>query len=211
MSGILSINQTFLLLPNQSLSIEYKQLSCVSNMKMWLIIYFITTRFVENYLFMHIIFLFQWIMTVFFYPYWRRIRNIMGSNWLYINELDLDRYSLMIIVLKKEMKLIFVYVYIAFLYTWLQLVNSNYMVTYFNFLRWLIEASLFPQILIMTLPCYFVCMEHFFDLYHAFYVPIIIIKFPLFILMRYAEVQSNSFINELQMLFFNGSCYFSLK
>ncbi len=71
----------------------------------------------------------------------------------------------MIIVLKKEMKLIFVYVYIAFLYTWLQLVNSNYIVTYFNFLRWLIEASLLPQILIITLFVYFVCMEQTFSIY----------------------------------------------
>jgi hypothetical protein len=205
------MNQTFLLVPNQSLSIEYKQLSCVSNMKIWLIIHFITTRFVESYLYMHIIFPFQLIMLLFFYPYWRRIRNIMGSNWLYIYDLNLDRYSLMIIVLKKEMKLIFVYVYIAFLYTWLQLMNSNYKVTYFNFLRWLIEASLFPQILIFTLPFYFICMENFFDLYHIFYVPTIIVKFPLFILMRYAEVQSNSFLNELQMVFFKVFCYFSLK
>jgi hypothetical protein len=177
MSGILSINQTFLLLPNQSLSIEYKQLSCVSYMKIWLILHFITTHFAESCLFMHIFFPFQLIMTLFFYPYWRRMRNIMDSNWLYIYDFNLDRYSLMIIVLKKEMKLIFVYVYIAFLYTRLQLVNSNYMVTYFNFLRWLIEASLIPQILIITLPLYFVCMEHFFDLYHAFYVPAIIINF----------------------------------
>jgi len=211
MSGILSINQTFLLLPNQSLSIEYKQLSCVSNMKMWLIIYFITTRFVENYLFMHIIFLFQWIMTVFFYPYWRRIRNIMGSNWLYIYDLDLDRYSLMIIVLKKEMKLIFVYLYIAFLYTWLDLVNSNYTLTYLNFLRWLIEASSLPYVLTITLFGYFLCIENFPGAYHLFYAPSIITKVPLFILMRYAEIQSDVFLNNFQIFLFNRFCYLPSK
>jgi hypothetical protein len=50
MSGILSINETFLLLPNQSLSIEYKLLSCISYMKLWLISHFIITRLVENFL-----------------------------------------------------------------------------------------------------------------------------------------------------------------
>jgi hypothetical protein len=58
----------------------------------------------------------------------------------------------------------------TFLYTWLQFINTNYRVTYFNFLRWLIEASLLPQILIITLFVYFVCVaeENFFHLYHTF-------------------------------------------
>jgi hypothetical protein len=211
MCGILSINETFLLLPNQSLSIEYKPLSCVSNMKIWLIIHFIITRFVENYLFLQIICPLQFIITLYFNRYWRRIRNIIESNWSDIY--NLDTYSLMIIVLKKEMKLIFVYVYMTFLYTWLQFINSNYRVTYFNFLRWLIEASLLPQILIITLFVYFVCAaeENLFHLYHTFYVRTIIIKLPLFILMRFAESQSDFFLNALQTLFFRVFCYFSSK
>ncbi len=201
MNGILSLNETFLLLPNQSLSMEYKQLSCVSNIKLQLIIHFIITRGLESF-FLTTISMLHFIMNS------RRINNIMGSNWLDIY--DLDRYSLMIIVLKKEMKLIFVYVYIAFLYTWLQLANSNYTVTYFNFLRWLIEASLCPLILIFTLIS-FQSMEDFFDLYHTFYVPTIINKVPLFILMRFAEIQSDLYVNTLQILFFKVYCYWRWK
>ena len=58
----------------------------------------------------------------------RHIGDFMESNWLHIY--DLDTYSLTIMILKREMKLIVVYVFFAFLYTWLQLVKSNYAVTY---------------------------------------------------------------------------------
>jgi hypothetical protein len=80
-------------------------------MKIWLIIHFIIIRFVENYLILQIICPLQLIMTLYFNRYWRHIRNVIESNWFDIY--NLDTYSLMIIVLKKEMKLIFVYVYIA--------------------------------------------------------------------------------------------------
>jgi hypothetical protein len=184
-------------------------MSCVSNMKIWLIIHFIITCLTENLLLGHIIVPVHLIMILFFNCYWRRISNVMNSNWLDIY--DLDRYSLMIIVLKKEIKLIFVYVYIAFLYTWLQLVNSNYTVTYLNFLRWLIEASLLPQILIFTLFSYFLCIENFFEQYHLYYVPTIMIKIPLFVLMRYAEIQSDFFLNRLQTSLFDIFCYWPSK
>ncbi len=207
---MLSINETFLLLPNSSLSMEYKQLSCVSNIKIWLIIHFFITRLVENFLTLQLICPLQWIMTLFFDRYWRRINNVIEDNWFDIG--DLHRYSLMIIVLKKEMIMIFVYVYMAFLYTWLQLVNSNYRVTYFNLLRWLIEASLVPKILIYYSFSFF-CMyeEGFFRLYHAFYVITIIIKVPLFILMRFAESESDFCLNGLQILLFKVFCFFSSK
>lgn len=212
MGGISSANEIFLLLPNQSLSIEHEQLLCVSNTKIWLIIHFIITGSIETFLVMQIVFPLQVIMILYFNCYWERISNVIQSNWL--NVYDLDIYSLMIIVLKKELKLIFVYIYFTFLYTWLQLVNSNYTVTYFNFLRWLIEASLVPRILITTLvPCYFVGIDigEFFEQYHLSYVPIIIIKIPLFVLMRFAESQSNFLLNEVEIFFFKKLCDLSLK
>jgi hypothetical protein len=39
MSRILLINDTFSLLRNQSFEIEYEQLSCIYNVKIWIIIY----------------------------------------------------------------------------------------------------------------------------------------------------------------------------
>jgi hypothetical protein len=50
MSRMLLINETFLLLRNQSLSIEYEQLSCISNVKIWIIIHFIIAFLIESLL-----------------------------------------------------------------------------------------------------------------------------------------------------------------
>jgi hypothetical protein len=109
------------------------------------------------------------------------------------------------------MKLIFIYVYIAFLYTWLQLINSNYTVTYLNFLRWLIEASLLSCVLIVTISEYFLGVMDFYEVYYYLYRPAIIIKVALFVLMRYAEIQSNFFLNQFQILLFNTYCYWPPK
>lgn len=204
MSKILLINETFLLLQNQTLSIECERLLCISNVKIWIIIHFIITLLMESFLFL-IVSVLQYIMMLFWDYYWRRIRNFMQSNWS--NMYDLDRYSLMMIVLKKEMILIFVYSYIAFLYTWFDLGNSHYTLTYLNFLRWLIEGSSLPYLLTITLFGSFLCMESFLETYHLLYVPSIITKVPLFFLMRYAEIQSDVSLNSIQILLFDGFCY----
>lgn len=80
MDRILLINEILLSLPNQSLSIEYQQLSCIHNMKIWLIIHFIITRFIDTYLFMCILVLFDVIVMLISYRYWRRIKNFSGNQ-----------------------------------------------------------------------------------------------------------------------------------
>jgi hypothetical protein len=173
------------------------------NMKIWLIVHFMITRLIEGLL-LYFLILIYLIMILFFYRYWSRITDVIDSYWLDIS--DLDGYSSMIIVLKAEMKLIFVYVYMAFLYTWLGLVNSNYTVTYLNFLCWLIEASLVPQALIVSLFLNFLSLEiDFCHDYDGLYVSMLIIKIPLF-LMHYAEKQSDFFINRYQAFLFKIYC-----
>ena len=206
MSKILLINETFFLLPNQSLSTEYKQLSCILNMKIWLIIHFIITRSIDAFFLSNIVLVYGIIM-LFFFRYLRRLNNFVRVNWLDLY--NLHSYSAVITVLKNEMKLIFIYVYVAFLYTRLQLVNSNYTVTYLNFLRWLIEAASLPQILIFTFREHFFGLMNFFEVYHLFYVPTIINKIPMFILIRYAENQPDCFLNWFQISLFDMICYWS--
>jgi hypothetical protein len=202
---MLSVNETLLLLPNQSFPIENKQLSCVSNIKIQLIVHFFLTRIVEALLLYFLVSLY-FIMILFFYHYWSRITDVIDSYWLDIS--DLDTCSSTIIVLKAEMKLLFVYVYMAFLYTWIGVVNSNYTVTYLNFLCWLIEASVVPEALIISLFFNFLSLEiDFCHEYHGLYVSMLIIKLPLFILMRYAESQSDFFINAYPPYLFKILCY----
>ena len=190
-SRMLLMNEIYFLLLNQSSSIEYQTFICVSNMKIWLSIYFTVTRLIDFGLLVHIMYLYVMTM-LFFRRYQIPLNDFLINNWFDVHHLD--QYSLMIIVLKKEIKLIFVYICIIFLYAWLQLVNSNYRVTYFNFRRWLIEASLLPQVLaVALLPSYLTDLMIFFQMYHIFYVPFVIMKVPLFILLRYAEIQSDFF------------------
>lgn len=205
MRTILMINETFLLLPNQSLSMEYKQLSCLSDMKVWLIVHFMTSRFIEYALIIPLIFSLNLILILFFFDYWKRMNDLISGNWRDIWELD--RISLLIIVIKKELKLILIYVYIVFFYTWLQVVSNNHRITYFNCLRWFIEASYLPQTVFFTGICYCLCIDDFFSAYNLHYRPMIAMKVPLFILMRYAEIQSDFFVNRLQIYLFNICCY----
>ena len=209
LSGMLSIVEPIFSLPNQSSSIDYEQLSCISNMKIWLVVHFMTTWLVEHLLLCFLIPPY-FIMVLFFHRYWGHFTDVIDS---YLADIfDLDRYSSMIIVLKSEMKLIFVYVYLAFLCTWLGLVNSNSTVTYLSFLRWLIEASLLPQVSIISLFFYFLTQQlEFCHEYYALYVCKVFIKIPKFILMRYVESQSDLFINTYQAFLFKVLCKWSSK
>lgn len=130
---MLSINETFDLISNQPLPIDYKQFSCVYNIKTWLLIHFIIKYIIETFILVTIMHLLFEIAIFICNDYCHGILYALSSSWLVLD--SSNRFSLMISVLKKEMKLIFVYVFITFLYTWFQFVNSNYTISYFNFLR----------------------------------------------------------------------------
>jgi hypothetical protein len=111
------------------------------------------------------------------------------------------------ILLKQEIKLILIYVCFSIIYTWLGFWNSNYTITLLNILRWLIEASNVPLALLYTIilsDSEF--MENFFKYYQLFYFLTIILKLPLFFIMRHAESDSNSIVNDLQMFLLNKFC-----
>jgi hypothetical protein len=199
------MDQTLPSSPNQSLSIEEKQLLCISNVHIWLVIHLIMTRLIDFLFLLCLINQLSMILVSLSYHYLRNLCDLMGSSWLEI--CHLDDYSLMIIVLKKEMKLIFIYVYIAFFYTWLDLFNSNYRITFLNLIRWFIEGSLFPQIFFFAIIEYLLGIMCFFEIYHLLYFPTILIKVLLFILMRYAESQPHFFLNQFQIFLFNTYCY----
>lgn len=204
MNTIFLINETFLALPNQSLSMEYQQLSCICKMDLWLFIHFIISYITVHVCLCYVIGL--CLMLLLFRPdYGNHITDFIGSMWM--DTYHLDRYSSLIIVMKRELKLISVYLYVVFCYMWLELINSNYRVTYFNFLRWLIEASIIPVALICVLMKFSLSLLEFCTVYHEIYVPLVIVKIPMFILLRYAEIQPDCSLNRLQVLLFETYCY----
>ncbi len=80
MNRMSSIGEMFLVLPNQSLSIEYEQLSCIFNMNIWLTIHFIITRLIESVLLRHVYIPFYLMLLIIFCRYWRPLSNFMKSN-----------------------------------------------------------------------------------------------------------------------------------
>lgn len=201
-----------LFLRNQSWLTEYQHVQCISNKKMWLTVHFVMARLFENFLMIYAVILLYLIIKWFFSSYHRCILNIMTSNWFDIHHQD--DYSLMIIVLKKELKLTSVYICIAFLYTWLPVVDKYHSVSYFNFLRWWIEASLLPWTILTTFLDEFPSIPSIEDicrLYHLFYTPVMVTKLPMFIGLRYVESQFSCSINDLQIIFFDILCFISVK
>jgi hypothetical protein len=59
-----------------------------------------------------------------------------------------ERYLYWIILLRKEMVSILVYILLAFFYKLFGLVDTDSPVTHMNFRRWLIKASFFPVLFV---------------------------------------------------------------
>ena len=89
MNKMLLINETFLELPSQSSDIDYKELY-----------YFKYQKLAYNFLVTLIFYPLFLIMLILFYYYCCRIKHFVDNKWLEI--FHMDRYSLMIIVLKKR-------------------------------------------------------------------------------------------------------------
>ncbi|UJR38126.1 hypothetical protein I4U23_030805 [Adineta vaga] len=100
---------------------------------------------------------------------------------------------------------------IIFLSTRLSLTLFNIIsqITIFNILRWLVESSLISQALLSQVGCF--NLEHFINQYHIDYNIRIIVKIPLLISMRFAEIQRNCFINHLQIMVSQAICILSTK
>lgn len=68
-----------------------------------------------------------------------------------------------------------------------------------NFRRWLIEASFSQIFIVATFWVYYVrCIPTIFDEYQTVYIVAIMLKIPLFFLMRYAEYEPDYVLNKFE-------------
>jgi hypothetical protein len=203
---MLSMNETFVSLNHRLSSVEDKRIFCVVNLE--LDVHMILILFIELFLF-HLYTIISVICFVVLlrYPHWYRpVHAFIVNNWLAIFEED-ERYSSQILLLKNELISTFVYLFFAFIYTQFKLLNSNSSVTSMIFGRWLIEASLAPLVLGAAVFEYYIeWNQNFFDQYHLYTAMVILVKVPLFILMRYNERHSDFFLNDLKVSFFKIFC-----
>lgn len=201
-----SINEIFVASLNKSSLIEDKYVPCIFNAEVWLLIHFIVVRFVELVIYFGEIIIPVLSVIIFFSSRrWICIRIVViDNNWLnpYVQEGNPH-----IILLKQEIKLILIYVCFSIVYTWLGFSNSNYTISLLNILRWLIEASNVPLALLYTsILSDSEFIKNFFKYYQLFYFFILILKLPLFFIMRRAETDSDYIVNDLQMFFLNKFC-----
>jgi hypothetical protein len=145
-------------------------------------------------------------------PRFRNYRRLITETiQLQFNEQD-ERDAPGIILLEKELILTFVYVLSAFSYKWFGLMNNDEHIPSMNFYRWLIEASTIPYVLLRIFSNY--CMgyiDSFFDECKSFQVCAIMLKVPLFFLMRYAENQPDCFLKDMEGWIFYALCKSSSK
>jgi hypothetical protein len=107
----------------------------------------------------------------------------------------------------KEIILILVYILFAFFFKFLGFVNDDSSITQMHFLRWFIEASFFPVLIIICFYIYYVrCIDQIFDQNQTIYIAVIMLKVPLFFWMRYAECQLDAFPNRLEFCIRSAMC-----
>jgi len=197
---MLLTNSTAELLPVQFSSIVGKQMQCIVNIRLWLLIHFLViilihAIFVYIYIVLHICFALSFILS----PYFRSFIRAITANIRLPSYAQEERYFYGIILLIKEMALTFVYVLFAFLYKWFGLVNNDSRITSLNFHRWLIEASFAPFLFCAIIFEYYIgCLDTVFDQYQLFYIIAITLKVPLYLLMRCAESQPDFFLNHFE-------------
>ena len=95
---------------------------------------------------------------------------------------------------------VLVYVLLSVFCKWLPFANNDTPITSMIYQRWLIEASSFPGILCGTYYMYYVdSIDDLFDKYQSIYVLVLMLKIPLFFVMRYAEYQPYFFLNKIEI------------
>ncbi len=202
------MNETLVLLNNRLSSIEDNQMLCYINVKVWILTHFSVTLFIETIcLYIYLILSFICIVLLVYNPDWYRfVRNIFEGYYLVPYEQGEEEliffYSICLLI--KEAILIFVYVFLSFMYSWFILIDDTSMITSMNFYQWLIEASYIPIVLCTTYSIG--TLDNFIRLYRSFSLVVILIKVPVFVLMRYAESEKNFFLNDLKRFFFNMFC-----
>ena len=203
-----SMNNSFSTVYNGLVSIEDKQMLCYMNSPIWLTDLFIVLICIQSFLLLAgspLVF----ISTILFFHYDRSPVNVIVDGWTPIHDTEQRNYlNGTYGVLKREMLLVSVYVFFAFMFKWLVLVNNDNVITLMNIYQWSIEATFAPLVLVV------VYIDSFFnehEAFHQLYAPLyrtytIILKIPLFLLMRYTETDGSFVINDFKAFVFHSIC-----
>jgi hypothetical protein len=114
---MLLTNETFVSLQVRLSSTDYKQMSCIVNMRLWLLIHSIVTLLIQ-FFFLNIYFILLFVCLFLFLlsPSFRSFVRVIKENIRLRSYEQEERYLYGIVLLIKEMVLIFVYTLLAFSY-----------------------------------------------------------------------------------------------
>lgn len=203
---MISKTETMITLLNESFSLEYGQISCQLSIFKYYMSYFIVSCSIEIYLGLGPGIVLLLFMSMCNRRYYNLIPDVLDIDHVATIELE-KKSSWIIIVIKQETKLIFIYIYVACLFTWFISFNVAVTFTYRHFLQWFIESILIHlTFLVHILINYTGCPSIFFNLYQIMHTIMIVVKIPLFILLRTAEYRCDFFINRMQLFFLHKLC-----
>ena len=201
------MNNSFSTFYNGLVSIQDKQMSCYMDMRIWLADLLVVLLFMQHFLITAGLIL-GFISLILFARYSRSADTVTVDDWESIYDTEpLSYLHGTYRVVKKEIILVSVYVFVAFMYKWLVLVTDDNAITSMNIYQWSIEASFAPLILGSAYYCsFFDHHEGALQLYAPWYRTITILKIPVFVLMRYTETNGSFALNDFRASLFYSLC-----
>jgi hypothetical protein len=205
---MLLTNEILSLLSVQLLITDNKRMICLVSMQSRLHIHFMVVSLIQTvFAYIYIVLLIFSVCLVIFSGRFRQIIHIIQSNIRLGSYSPSKRYRYAVVVLIKEVLLIFVYILFCYIYQWYRLSNNANHVTSMNIRRWFVEATFTPFL------CFFFLIEYsvgrpniIFDEYQLYYIAAISLKLPLFFFMRFAERQPEFFLNHFELFLLKKLC-----
>jgi hypothetical protein len=203
------MNETYALL-NHGLALnEDKHMLCIINTEFRVhmaVSLVIAITFLQFYIIIGFLCIFIFIRNP---PWYFSIRAILVNNLSWMFE---ERYSSLLRLSIVEMILTLIYMFFAFMFMQFGLSNPDHGVTSRDLTHWFVEASPY-MVIFFAVFCQY-CDEWDDDVsnnYPIFAILGILMKIPVFVLMRYAERESDSFINEFKFSVFDIFCHLTRK
>lgn len=204
------VNETCTAINHGLALIEDKHMLCIINTEFRVhmtVSFMIAMTVLQFYLVISIICIFIFLCNP---PWYLSVRAILVNNlsWMF----EERRHSSLLHLSIVEMMLTFIYMCFAYMCMQMGLANPNYAVTSRNLTYWLVEASPYFVIFLAAFCDYFNEWDGDVSNNYSLCISLgILMKIAVFVLMRYAERESDSYINEFKFSVFNIFCHFTRK
>jgi hypothetical protein len=207
------MNETLSLFSVQLLVTDNKRMRCLVSMQSRLQNHFTVVSIIQMlFASIYIALFFVSVFLFIFSSRFHYIFHIIQSNIRLRSYSPLKRYGYIAVVLVKEVLLIFVYILFCCIYQWYELSNNATHVTWIKIRRWFFEVTYVPYL------CFAFLIEQsvgrpniIFDEHQSYYIAVIVVKLPVFFVMRFSESQPDFFRNHFELFLLEKRCEFLFK